>query len=184
MSEAEPRETADGGVIMLGSPPTELLDPLAIGIVERKADHDPLDFRRVVAIEGRHRSLSAHRLGDFEAQLCWHLTSLVAQPTLSGSLGVMVRWEVTVFDSRTEDRLARLPVGELDMATVRRTWNLRKFGTVGELPITDKELAFVNPHLATPLDLRPGQVAFLAAVQEFDNEVVEEPDGTRWYPPP
>lgn len=56
--------------------------------------------------------------------------------------------------------------------------------TVGELPITENELAFINGQLGVELELRPGLLAFLGAAQEYSGEVVEEPDGTRWYPPP
>lgn len=94
-------------------------------------------------------------------------------------------WEVSVFDEETEELVDEFKVHGIDRAQACALWDLAPGGAAdGELPVTEKELGPLNRLLDRPLRLEPGRVVFIGLHRDFPGEVIEEPDGQRWYPAP
>ncbi|MEA2901052.1 MAG: hypothetical protein QOH36_939 [Actinomycetota bacterium] len=86
----------------------------------------------------------------------------------------MTSWQVSVFSRSTERLLDELEARAPDRAAVRLEWGLPSGVAIGELPITDEHLSFVNALLVEPLRLLDGQVAFLGEVAEDPGEEIHD----------
>jgi len=96
----------------------------------------------------------------------------------------MASWQLSVFDSKSDELLYEIPVPDVDPAAVRRLWGTPEGAPIGSMPITGDELPFLNAHLDPPFMIRDGEEAFLELVQDYPGETITEADGTTWYPPP
>jgi hypothetical protein len=97
---------------------------------------------------------------------------------------LMASWQLRVFGRTSDDFLYELPVPGLDSVEVRDLWGLPGDAPIGALPITEKELAFLNRRLDQAFVLGDDEEAFLELVRDFAGETLTEADGTIWYPPP
>ena len=96
----------------------------------------------------------------------------------------MAHWELTIFSSKTEELLAVLPLAGVTADEVRQLWDLPPHVSIGCLPVSEDEWPFVRLHLAVD-EVPLGDVdAFVELSQDFPGEVIEEADGSKWYPPP
>jgi hypothetical protein len=97
----------------------------------------------------------------------------------------VAHWELTVFSSTTEELLTVLSLTPLSADEVRQLWDLPPHVPIGCLPVGDDEWPLIRRHLDVDDEVPMGDIeAFLELNQDFPGEVIEEADGTRWFPPP
>jgi len=84
-------------------------------------------------------------------------------------------WEVTVFDSETEELIEAFDVHGIDLRQVSAIWEFPPGVTpTGDQRITEREIGSLNDLLDRQLSLRAGQALFLGLRSDYPGEVVEE----------